>query len=576
MNITSILALLREDRTLDNIQKQLEGKVPQEVINALSAKMKKGKFDNEAMAILKGLQSALKEAEKQFPKEYVANIKKKIEYLNSHASMVHSILKKLKGGDSSFNANAIIDDYLVSESEPSSFWKEKYSQANNKPTPPTKEQKKFNTVGLGTARTKDLGDCFAILPKNFKAENGEYGFKELDYDKSHEELKTLSAEMAQKDTTDDENAKVNHWCVAASSRNYFDSYKGKDGAWRGNGNFIIFVKKNEDGSPDWNNRYLAWFGEDGETEIADKYDRHIKRNDLPVGAMSLFNKMIRQKKFKKKKPDERREVARRLNNTRDEREYVYKEEGNNEVLKKMIDYTFELARKGKQNQASQVKAFFKKELKRKDRTSFLQELEYLKNSGWYRFWSTMAGMPAVIKNEGEDREGNDFVFKFGPITYRGSAEEVLKFLDKCVADPSLISQKIDEGFAETKKKAVPMIVSDKIEFGEPTKRMLLSLGGNKKIMDKYFINRERILKGEKNNRAGRIFIPSPNSLSDKNGINVYFGGYDSDDNVVVRHHWQRGTMGNKKDPQTFEKLKDTLDKILKGDDESWVDDNRYR
>ena len=182
MNITNLLQLLSEDRTIENVTKQVGDKVSPQVINTLSAKMKKGKFDNEAMAIIKGLQFTLK-GEGQFTKEFATDVRKKLEYLNSHASMVYSILKKLKTGDSAFDADKIIEDYIYSKSEPSAFWKDKYSQANNKPAPLTKEQKKFNTVGLGTARTKDLGDCFAILPKNFKTENGEWGFKEVDMDK---------------------------------------------------------------------------------------------------------------------------------------------------------------------------------------------------------------------------------------------------------------------------------------------------------------------------------------------------------------------------------------------------------
>ena len=35
MNIINLLQLLSEDRTLDNVQKQLEGKVPQKVIDTV-------------------------------------------------------------------------------------------------------------------------------------------------------------------------------------------------------------------------------------------------------------------------------------------------------------------------------------------------------------------------------------------------------------------------------------------------------------------------------------------------------------------------------------------------------------
>ena len=72
--------------------------------------------------------------------------------------------------------------------------------------------------------------------------------------------------MAKKDTSGKEGANVNHWCVASDTTRYYrdERYKGGN---RG-GIFIIIVKKKEDGSPDWNKRYLYWNKgpEDKETE----------------------------------------------------------------------------------------------------------------------------------------------------------------------------------------------------------------------------------------------------------------------------------------------------------------------
>lgn len=558
MNITDVLSFLAEERGVDYITKTLSGKVPQETINALSSRVKKGKFDNEAMAILKGIQD---EGSKNaaFTKEGYKSRQERLQYLSSHASMIYSILKKLKVGDSSFNADEIITDYIKAEGNPSAFWKEKYSQANNKPAPLTKEQKRFNTVGLGTARFKDLGDCFAILPKNFKNENGEWGFKDIDIEKSHEELKTLSADMAKRDTSGKPGAQVNHWCVAASDPYYFKNYKSKNG-WRKSGNFIIFVNKNEDGSPDWNNRWLTWFNDWGLNELADKFDRHIALSELPRGAQKFFAKAFKQSKDKKSdKPDEEEEITRRIENTADERKIKSSE---NKAGRKALDYVFELARKGKENQASQIRALLKRELKSRRINSFMELLERLEDWGAIHFHTSMANKTPHISLS----KDGEYIFTLYPITFKGTAKKVLKFLDDCVADPSLIVKKIDEGLAQSKKKSAPLI-TDKFTFGEPTENMIRSLGGNKKIIEKYFITKEDALRDK---RKGSLFIPSPKSLREEEGIWVYFGDWNDPNLIKVRHHSNWGTIGDRRDPATFEKLKNTLDAILNGDETSWV------
>ena len=57
MNITDFLSLLTEERGIDYINNAIGDKIPSKTIAALSSKMKKGKYDNEAMAIFKMLQS---------------------------------------------------------------------------------------------------------------------------------------------------------------------------------------------------------------------------------------------------------------------------------------------------------------------------------------------------------------------------------------------------------------------------------------------------------------------------------------------------------------------------------------
>lgn len=553
MNITDVLSFLAEERGVDYITKTLNGKVPEGAVNALSLRMKKGKFDNEAMAILKGLQN-----------EEGKDGQKRLQYLSSHASMVYSILRKLKIGDSSFNADEIITDYIKSDKEPSVFWREKYNQANNKPTPLTKEQKRYNTPGLGTARFKDLGDCFVIIPKNYKKIDPEFDFKTNDLEKSHEEMKLLSNQMASKDTSGEKTlggkkATDNHWCVSASESQWYNSYKIN----HPNGIFVIIVGKNEDGSPNWNDRNLAFFEPrklpDGRTmlerlEIANKFDNHINLTDLPQSAQ-LFIKKMAENNIKRNKPDEFREVQSRLNTTIDERKIKSKE--SSKAAQALFDYVFEKVREGKTYRANQIISYLKRELKARGWKDYkgLRDLPRF-------FWSKMGGQSAKIYQQ----RNNYWLFNWKDIfTFETkTADQMKKKLDEFIANPFLVEKNIDENLKSSKDKR-HQFISDKITFSKPTDRMIKSLGGNKKIMDKYFSRREEL---NKNWERGIVEICSPKSLT--NTIEVAFGvgphnwesGKDpASDDVYARADWSWKYLGKRDDPETLVKLKKFIDEM---------------
>lgn len=546
MNITDVLSFLAEERGVDYITKTLSGKVPQETVNALSSRMKKGKFDNEAMAILKGLQS-----------EEGKDGQKRLQYLSSHASMVYSILRKLKIGDSSFNADEIITDYIKSDKEPSIFWREKYSQANNKPVPLTKEQKRYNTPGLSTARFKDLGDCFVIIPKNYKKIDPEFDFRTNDLEKSHEEMKLLSNQMASKDTSGYSGANVNHWCVSASESNWYNRYKTNNP----NGIFIIIVGKNEDGSPNWNDRNLAFFesrkSPDGKVmlnslEIANKFDNHIRLSGLPKNAQNFIKKMA-ENNAKRDRPNEAEEVQNRLDTTKDERKI--KSEESSEAAQALFDYVFKKVREGKTYRAKQIISYLKRELKARGWKDYkgLRDLPRF-------FWSRMGGQHAEIH-----QKNNYWVFNWKDIfTFETKTKDQMKEkLDEFIANPSLVEKNIDENLESSKDKR-HQFISDKITFSEPTDKMIKSLGGNKKIMDKYFSKREEI---NKNWEKGIVEICSPKSLTNTIEVGFGVGPYNwkkreepANDDVYVRADWDWKYLGKRDDPETLVKLKKFINK----------------
>ena len=258
MNILELLQILSEDVNIDEFNKKVEGKISPELLDAFASRMKKGKYNNAALAVLKGIQEADEEHK---------------EVLEKKALAIYGLFRQIKKGDSSFNASEIMDEFLESEN-PKTFWKEKYVQSKEE-----KRGEKEN-FGLKNVKVRELKNYYLIFPKTFKKD---YFFTEKeDFIKGWKELKTISDEMAKKDTSGEKDAKVNHWCVAASDNSMFEHYKKYGGV------FIVIVKKNEDGSPDWNHRYL-WYANRLKTEFADKFNNHGSAKKLSYKDPELSN-----------------------------------------------------------------------------------------------------------------------------------------------------------------------------------------------------------------------------------------------------------------------------------------------
>ena len=106
MNITDILKTLCEAAEVNKIKTSVGDKVPASVMDALIKNAKetqRGKFfDNEAMAIINSISRGNDDP-----------------FLLSSPNAVHSILKKLKRGNSSFKA-----DEILSGGKGKSYWKE--------------------------------------------------------------------------------------------------------------------------------------------------------------------------------------------------------------------------------------------------------------------------------------------------------------------------------------------------------------------------------------------------------------------------------------------------------------------
>ena len=288
MNITDILKTLCEAAEVNKIKTSVGDKVPASVMDALTKNAKetqRGKFfDNEAMAIINSISRGNDDP-----------------FLLSSPNAVHSILKKLKRGNSSFKA-----DEILSGGKGKSYWKELYKKSNEGKPELTKAEKDYNETGLKTAIVKSIDDeWFAILPKNFyDTENAEKELKQVDIEKSHEDIRRISAEIAAKDSGKDKNKtapvwgenpkehespNVNHWCVSSSGSNYYRSY-AKGNVFK----FVIFVKKNPDGSPNWDKRYLWFYGDRGKPEFADKWDKHVmQQRVLSKKAQTFVKKIMR-------------------------------------------------------------------------------------------------------------------------------------------------------------------------------------------------------------------------------------------------------------------------------------------
>lgn len=308
MKLNNFLAYLTEAVDINELRQKVGDEVPAEVLDKLAAKMKGKKYDNIAMAIIKKIQE-INTSKKQYSKEAAPYIR----FLKEYPNVVYSALKKAANGNPNFDPKEVINDSLsygghMSNTTPKKYWYDVYT---SKPVKTKKEQ-----FGLKNAKVKELKDEYLIFPKTFKME-GLYGLPQDDLEKQWQDIRALSDEIAKKDTSGEEEdgmkATDNHWCVASSDSNYYQDYKEHGGT------FVIVVKKNEDGSPNWNDRYLyygRWYSmkddfDDANDEFADKFDKHLS----PSFALSSEAVKILDNLSKKPSKTEKQNAAadRRIN-----------------------------------------------------------------------------------------------------------------------------------------------------------------------------------------------------------------------------------------------------------------------
>lgn len=268
MNITNLFQLLIEDKSIEHINDTFKGKVPEKTLNSLSSRMKKGKYDKKALAVLKAAQEW----------DSIWG-----DYIRDNAGKVYAVLKLMAKGNPKFNPDEVLFEfrnYRHGKEQLGNFWKQKYSEAKSNSDEPVKK----NTSPF--AKVKQMGDEFLFFPRTDKAIN-DYGISDNDLEKQWTNLRKISDEMAKKDTTknpnryyddeDDKDPTLNHWCVASSDRSYYEDYKNNGGM------FVVVVKKGKDGKPDYNHRYLFYARpeteddeEENNWEFADKFDDHIE------------------------------------------------------------------------------------------------------------------------------------------------------------------------------------------------------------------------------------------------------------------------------------------------------------
>ena len=245
MNITDIFKILSEEMAIEKFNKAVEGKVSQSALDSLAQKMKKDKYNNAALAILKGIQEA---------------DEKHRVVLEKNPTLAYAVLRQMAKNNSSFNAQEVVKQFLSSPG-PNTFWRDKYTE--NKERGEKKEETNF---GLSGARIKNLKNYYLIFPRTFY--KNLYMIQAEDTYKGWQELKAISDEMAKRDTSGQKDANVNHWCVASSGGDKtFENYKEYGGV------FVVIVGKNKDGSPNWNERYL-WYKSFFTKEAADKFNNH--------------------------------------------------------------------------------------------------------------------------------------------------------------------------------------------------------------------------------------------------------------------------------------------------------------
>lgn len=259
-------------------------------------------MDNTSMAILKFLQS-LPDTDKH-KKDFEDNV-----------LMVKAVLNKAKKGSSDFDPMITLKQAYAyvkyDKGELKDYLKELYDESKENDSA---GKKKVDDIGLRTARKKELPDSWLIFPKTFYKQGN--GIREVDMDKSYEEIRRLSAEMAAKDTSPENSGqytggselspRANHWCVASSNKRYFREYKEQEYPYyeRELPLFVIIIGKNRDGSPNWNERYLFFDDFSRRTELADKFNNHF--NSVPFKSANEFLERLKKdrRRFGNKKKAE--------------------------------------------------------------------------------------------------------------------------------------------------------------------------------------------------------------------------------------------------------------------------------
>lgn len=580
MNITNLLRLLTEERGIEYINNTLQSKVPPQALNALSSKMKKGKYDNEAMAILKVLQ-----INKEDPKT---------AYLAAHAGLVYSLLKRLKRGNSSFNSEEILNNYYSSNENAAEFWKNIYLESKKETPALSKKEKDYNTTGLKTARVKELSDSFVILPKNFTKHEL---VTTLDIKKSQEDIRKISAEIAAKDTSGEtvmgRKSTDNHWCVATGpageggvwnrgGEHYFKQYKNWFGSensiGKGAGIFVIAVEKNKDGSPNWNKRYLMFGSGEVNKEFADKFDRHVGTDDIPHAAMEFFNKVI--KDFRNKNRLKTIEIEKEVRDRKSaivNGDYKTVERPKEELnkVKEIMDVISECEKKGKIYKAAEIQKTLANVLKGKAYTNVYDDREI------ETFLSLKPVSRLRIYTSKKDREnrnnylgwinnnGDKYDFVWGGLVLferMDSVIEIYKELDKCVDNKKYVEKVVSDAIDRTREnRAKNEIYKEKLtnELSDETKKQVFN---NKEFIKAF----NAFDKNPSDIRGGGFYlyykIPSPYSSKEKRSI--YLGIYPKTGKVEItkqserNHYYRSGRVvyfeGNLKDNDIVEKLKKVM------------------
>lgn len=279
MNINKLLQLLTEGREVEDINEKLKGKVDVRVLDTLGSLMKKGKYDNIAMAIFDALQN-WNDSERD---------DKKRKFLIKRPKLVYVALKEAGKGNSNFDPSLELSHFRYDDEEPMKFWAD-YRSSEKRFKERQKSEKKI-TFGLPQARVKELPESFIFFPRNFKFDFDNFDFRINDLNKQYEDLRALSQQMADRDTSGSNRAKKNHWCVASSDSSAYSSRMYKGG--HPGGLFLIIVSKNEDGSPDWNNRWLLWIQPDGRWEFANKFNEHDNyKYSLPESTVDFIDDKV--------------------------------------------------------------------------------------------------------------------------------------------------------------------------------------------------------------------------------------------------------------------------------------------